>query len=167
MKILDNLLSQKEWTILHDTLLTANFPWYLNKYKVGKEYDNGQLHEYQFTHNFYSEFGVKSQFSSVIEPILIKLNPSAIVRIKANLLPNTPSIETFPMHRDFENFNGTTAIYYLNSNNGYTIFEDGTRIESVANRCVVFDARLNHTGTTCTDQRVRSVINFNYYTWTD
>jgi hypothetical protein len=167
MKIIDNFLSNEAWSNINDIMLTANFPWYLNRYKTGKDLDTGQLHEYQFTHMFYSDFGVKSQFSSIIEPILEKLNPSAIVRIKANLLPNTPNIETFKMHKDFNFFDGKTAIFYVNTNNGYTLFENGTRVESIANRCVIFDARLDHTGTTCTDQRVRSVINLNYYSWTE
>lgn len=165
MKVIDNFLLNEEWSNINNTMLTANFPWYLNRYKTGKHCDSGQLHEYQFTHTFYNDFAIKSQFGSIIEPILEKLNPSAIVRIKANLLPNTPNIETFQMHRDFDFFDGLTAIYYVNTNNGYTLFSDGTTVESIANRCVIFDARLDHTGTTCTDQRVRSVINLNYYSW--
>jgi hypothetical protein len=168
MKIIDNFLTKEEWFKLFDTMLTANFPWYLNSSKVGKHYgDDIGLHDYQFTHTFYSDFAVRSQFGSLIEPALVKLNPSAIVRVKANLTPCSQQIEQFPMHRDFENFQGQTAIFYLNTNNGYTVFKDGTRVDSVANRCVIFDSQLEHTGTTCTDQRVRSVINFNYYPWTE
>ena len=57
----------------------------------------------------------------------------------------------------------TTAIFYLNSNNGYTEFEDGTKVESVANRFVSFPSTLKHRGTSCTDENVRVVINFNYF----
>ena len=57
----------------------------------------------------------------------------------------------------------TTAIFYINTNNGYTEFEDGTRVESVANRIVNFPANLKHRGTRCTDQKIRIVINFNYF----
>ena len=51
----------------------------------------------------------------------------------------------------------------MNTNNGYTIFEDGTKVESVANRMITFPANLKHTGTSCTDQQVRIVINFDYF----
>ena len=56
----------------------------------------------------------------------------------------------------------TTAVFYINTNNGYTEFEDGTRSESIANRMVTFPANLKHRGTTCSDEKTRIVINFNY-----
>ena len=55
------------------------------------------------------------------------------------------------------------SIFYVNSNDGYTEFEDGTRIESVENRLVTFPANMLHTGTTCTNKPFRIVINFNYF----
>ena len=58
----------------------------------------------------------------------------------------------------------TTAIYYLNTNNGFTKFENGDKVNSVANRMVIFDSNLKHTGTSCTDAHARMLINFNYYT---
>ena len=53
--------------------------------------------------------------------------------------------------------------YYVNSNNGYTLFEDGTRVESVANRYLRLSGDLRHTGTSCSDEDRRVLINFNYY----
>ena len=50
----------------------------------------------------------------------------------------------------------------MNTNNGYTKFEDGTTVKSEANRMVTFPASMRHLGTTCTDQKIRVVINFNY-----
>ena len=57
----------------------------------------------------------------------------------------------------------TTSIFYINTNNGYTKFENGEKVESVANRMVTFSTNLKHTGTSCTDERTRVVINFNYF----
>ena len=57
----------------------------------------------------------------------------------------------------------TTAIFYVNTNNGYTKFEDETIVESVANRVVTFPANMKHTGTSCTDEKTRVIINFNYF----
>ena len=57
----------------------------------------------------------------------------------------------------------TTAIYYLNTNNGFTKFENGDKVNSVANRIVIFDSNLKHTGTSCTDSYARLLINFNYF----
>ena len=52
-----------------------------------------------------------------------------------------------------------------NSNKGQNVvkFENGEKIESVENRLVIFDSTIKHTGTTSTDTKFRSVINFNYY----
>ena len=57
----------------------------------------------------------------------------------------------------------TTSIFYVNTNNGYTKFEDGTKVESVANRMVIFPSNMKHIGTSCTDEKTRVVINFNYF----
>ena len=74
--------------------------------------------------------------------------------------PRTTEITRNKFHRDFPNI--TTAVYYINTNNGWTEFENGDKVESVANRIVIFDSNTMHTGTTCTDEKVRVLINFNY-----
>ena len=55
-----------------------------------------------------------------------------------------------------------TAAFYLNTNDGYTKFSNGLKVESIRNRFVEFDGNTPHTGTTCTDSQFRAVINFNY-----
>ena len=58
----------------------------------------------------------------------------------------------------------TTAIYYVNTCDGFTEFEDGTKTEAVANRLVKFPSNLKHRGVSQTDTRFKCVINFNYFT---
>ena len=65
-------------------------------------------------------------------------------------------------HTDFP-FECKTAIFYINSNNGLTLFKNGQIIESVENRMVIFNSQLEHTGTTSTDTKNRIVVNFNYF----
>ena len=55
----------------------------------------------------------------------------------------------------------TTAIYYVNDNDGYTEFQDGTVIESKANRLLTFRSDRLHRGVSQLDTRLRCVINFN------
>ena len=50
----------------------------------------------------------------------------------------------------------------MNDNNGYTLFEDGTKVESKENRVVIFDSQMRHAGIPCTDEKRRVVINFNF-----
>lgn len=166
IKVFDNLLDEEAHKRIESVLLNADFPWFFNTIKVNRQHSDN-LNNFQFTHAFYSDYAVKSQYSALIEPILVKLNPSAIVRIKANLTTVTDKIIEYQMHRDFDYFDGWTAIYYVNTNNGYTVFENGECVDSIANRLVVFPATLAHAGTTSTDQKVRSVINFNFYKWTE
>lgn len=159
IKVLDNFLEIKDFNSLTDSMTGNEFPWFLNK---GVSYANdGHI---QFYHNFflYNNFPhYSSNCITLLEPILNKINPLSIVRIKANLLQRTNIIHEHDMHVDY-NFDGTTCIYYLNTNNGYTLFEDGSKIESVANRLVLFDANIKHAGTSCTDALYRAVINFNF-----
>ena len=66
------------------------------------------------------------------------------------------------MHVDLT-MNQTTAIFYFNTSNGWTEFEScGTKIESIANRLLIFSGDKYHCGTSCTDQHARVVLNINY-----
>ena len=78
--------------------------------------------------------------------------------------PRSINAELGKFHRDVKWNNWHTAIYYVNDNNGYTEFEDGTIIDSVENRVVIFSSEMLHTGRNCTDENVRVIINLNYFT---
>jgi len=54
-------------------------------------------------------------------------------------------------------------LFYLNTNDGLTVLEDGTEIKSIENRILLHDASKPHHSTTCTDADRRVNINFNYF----
>ena len=86
--------------------------------------------------------------------------------MKANLGPKTPKPITCNFHTDVvKSYVGSkTAVYYINTNNGYTLFKKGKKkVKSVENRIVIFDAMEEHTTVTQTDKDVRLVLNINYY----
>ena len=57
-----------------------------------------------------------------------------------------------------------TSILYLNTNNGYTKFKSGEKVESVANRLVTFPSMMMHTGTTNTcNSPYRMCMNINWF----
>ena len=58
----------------------------------------------------------------------------------------------------------TNDIYYDNTSDGYTEFEDGTKTQCVSNRLVKFPSNLKHRGVSQTDTRLKSVINLNFFT---
>ena len=64
---------------------------------------------------------------------------------------------------DFNYLSASTSIFYVNTCNGYTHFEDGTKVDSVANRLITFPTQTKHGGACCTDTVARIVINFNYH----
>ena len=164
INIIDNALSRSDHYLIEHTLLSTNISWnYLSFVTYQNKAIAEEKHNFTFAHDFYSNFSPRSEHFDLLKPILKKLNAGAIMRIKANLHPITNSHVKFHLHTDAKDSGCKTALYYVNDNNGYTIFEDGTQIESKANRLVIFDEHVLHAGVTCTDQKVRCVINFNFY----
>tara|TARA_R100001440_G_C2493040_1_gene115368 strand:+ start:200 stop:721 length:522 start_codon:yes stop_codon:yes gene_type:complete len=165
IRIVDNFLPKDQFEELQNVMTSAFFPWYFVPYIV-YDYELDNLHLSQFTHKLFTgREGTDSAGYKLIRPIIEKLNVKAICRIKANLLVKTEKIREHAFHTDF--YNNRTAIYYVNTNNGYTKFEDGQKINSVENRLIEFDSNLKHSGSTCTDQKCRIVVNINYYPFID
>jgi len=160
-KIIDDFLNESDFLKIKESLLSDEFPWYYNKVLdrtlvslESKEYN------FQFTHNFYKDGNPSSNAVFLLDPIINKISPKTILRIKANLNVKTEKIIEHGHHVDFDDC--TTAIFYVNSNNGKTIFQNGSVVESLENRLLIFNSNLMHSGTTCTNENVRCVINFNY-----
>ena len=163
----DNFLSVEDFSAIRDLMMGDNFPWFYNTGRVHSE--DG---EYQLTHTFYRDNVVKSDWFNHMNPILEKIDLVSLLRIKANLAPIDSKNKLSLFHKDGshirqvqeEDKNWFVSILYINTNNGYTAFQDGTEIKSIANRFVTFPAHVFHAGATCTDENVRVLINFNYIT---
>ena len=158
MEVIDNFLEPYYFNQLESHIM-GDIPWHFRDHVV-KEGDGG----YQFIHGFYHvDHGVNSDYFDIFEHILYKLRIKELYRIKANLGPRTKSHEHCEWHVDFPNLPvGKTAIFYMNTNNGWTRFKKGGRVKSVSNRIVIFDSDVEHAGVTCTDEKRRVVVNFNY-----
>ena len=102
---------------------------------------------------------------NVWKPLLNSIDAMVFLRIKLNCTLNTHTPEPSQYHTDFPGkIVMMTAIYYINTNNGYTQFEhDGSKIDSVANRIVMFPSSFKHRGISTTDQEYRMVLNLNYH----
>ena len=158
LQVIDNFLGDYQFKQLESTFLGNDFPWYYNDDVVREQESSNN---YQFTHIFYDpKLGVISDAYEMMQGCLDKLKVKKLMRIKANLRPRTLFHRSGCYHIDTENV--TTAILYLNTNNGWTRFKKGGKVKSVANRLVKFDSNLEHQGVTCTDEKRRVVINFNY-----
>ena len=155
----DNYLDQESFKIISENMEGDKFPWFFNPEKILlPEFD---LFNYQFTHLFYIDSVVKSAYFDMLNPLISKLNTKALVRIKANLNPPSHKLIKYGIHKDQE-YKCKVAIYYLNDNNGYTMFGD-EKVESKQNRIVLFNTDMEHAGTNSTDCKNRMVINFNYF----
>ena len=91
--------------------------------------------------------------------------PTALINVKGKLYPKTKEIKEhgFDADFDYKHKNCMTSIIYINTNNGFTKFKNGKIVESIRNRLVTFPVNLKHTGSTCTDEEYRCIINLNYY----
>lgn len=166
MDIITDYLDEEKFLPIKYTMLDANFPWY---YHSSVAYDRENFnslddpYNFQFVHSFYNGFRPNSNFIDLLAPFLDKMKINSLIKIKANLITRTDKIVEYPMHVDVDAPGSKTSIFYINSNDGYTKFEDGTIINSEENKFVTFDSSLKHTGTSCTNEKCRIVLNFNYY----
>jgi hypothetical protein len=157
MKIIDNFLPEDEFKSIQSFMMGGEFRWF---YVDGRAFvDDGSFH---MTHMFFQpEVGSNSEHLHFWTNFMNKVGAKQCTRIKANLTFKTPTIELTEYHIDYEDIK--TAIFYINTNNGYTEFESGVRVSSVANRVCIFDSNLKHRGTTHTEPDPRRiVVNFNY-----
>ena len=138
-EVKDNFLPEKEYINIYTLLTDEYFPWYFNNYKTLS--DTKELFEYQFTHTFYNKYAISSDNFKYLKPILKKLNCLSLIRIKANLTPITQELIKYKPHKD-QLFKCKIAIYYVNTNNGYTIIE-GKKVDSKKNRLVLLILQKN------------------------
>jgi len=158
-EIYDNFLEKEVFKTIQSKTIGPNaMPWYYTENLSG----NGVEENCYFTHLFFNNNARTSEWFSVIEPIVFILDCKSLVRIKANLYPRTENLVHHKNHVDYE-FDHTAAIFYLNTNDGFTVINDEHKIESIENRLLVFDPQVIHHSTNCTDNHFRANINFNYF----
>jgi len=177
MFIIDNYLDEETFNGMKNTMLSSSFPWNYAQVKSGKNTHNTPQEEIEHYSNqqMYHEFHgfehaihkTHSQTMKIIWPLLKKIQPAVLGRIKANLQFHTQTQYQSPFHTDMtlmpKDVPYYTAVFYLNTNDGYTILEDtDEKIYSYENRFVVFDGHRAHAGSTCTDSKIRAVINLNF-----
>ena len=157
MDIIDNFLPSYQFKELQNIIMGPWFPWYYNE---GVNYEDDGFDQYK--HTFYNEeVGDSSDYLKLWDFTQRKLQIKQLYRIKINATNRTVFKRNTGFHVD--NFPcPVTALYYINTNNGFTKFKKGGKVKSVENRMVIFDSKLEHAAITCTDQMRRMVVNFNY-----
>ncbi len=160
--VIDNFLDKREFEFIREKILSENFPWYMNDVVNDNEVEvSERVNNCHFSHILYDRGRSTSEYSPLIDCFFERLNVFAIARAKVNM-----SLKTETPHKPLFHFDcvdAMNAIFYVNTNNGKTVFKNGQEIEPVENRVVIFDSNLKHGATTTTNSKFRCVINFNYF----
>ena len=163
MQVIDNFLPEYQFRQISNVILSSEFSWKFHDGIVNP--NDGQC---QFTHVFFDirYGGILCNSYPLFDIVRQKLRVSRLDIIKSNLNPKTVFHRKGGYHTDNQPDDPyqhtTTAVLYLNTNNGWTEFKKGGKVKSVANRIVIFDSNTEHTGVTCTNEKRRVIVNFNY-----
>jgi hypothetical protein len=162
-EIIDNFLPIDDFKLIQYGIMESqNLAWYLNNFISGEGDLTTNPKDYYFTHLFYSDYRVRSDNFKIFQPFLEKINCKSLIRIKGNLYPGTDQVQHHKNHQDFD-FTHKAALLFINNNNGFTVLNDDVQIESKANRVLLFDPQIPHHSTSCSDEKYRITINFNYF----
>ena len=173
LRVIDNALNTDSLLELQEIFNHHETGWYKSDGISSADSTNAivnPLDNYYFVHLIYLDYKpVSSCFDRVAE-ILMKLlrdkegnDFRALTRIKANFYPRTTEVQLHPWHCDTSTMEGMRgALLSLNTCDGFTGFADGTEVDSVENRLVLFDATKKHHSTSCSNAQYRLNINVNY-----
>ena len=158
----DNFLTEEEYQKIYNLMTSDDISWYYTP-NITFPKENASNNLFYMTHHFYNDDRpLSAYFDSHIFPMFQKkLKARTIIRVKGNLYPSQNKLSQHKPHTDYA-YEHKAAIYCINTCDGYTMFENGKTISSVANRLITFDGSMEHASTDCTNAKSRININFNY-----
>ena len=156
-KLKKNFLDKKDFDVFKKEIFSHRCGWFWRPHQVNN--DRGF-----FGHNFFIENIPHSvYFQPFIVPIIKKLECKMISDIRGNctLKDKVKHFSNFHCDRTYD---CTTAILYMNTNNGYTLLGEKEKIKVKAeeNTMLIFNSLTKHCAVSQTDTERRIVINFNY-----
>ena len=162
--VYDNFLSPAEFGNIKGYLgADGKFPWKLGARINNNDQTNDDM--YFATLVFHSYDGWFSDVEGdIFQLISSKIHMEALFRIKANMYfpSRSGKVEHHAPHID-SSFKHQGALFYLTTCDAPTTMADGTAIESVENRLLLFDPVTNHSSSSPTNAPYRQTINFNYF----
>ena len=169
LKIIDNFLTDNDFNLLVSNTIGRN-DGHQVQFRVVSNVENfGAIEEnwsWYMINMIYSMDAPQNEICGKIYEMFVPkfkelANFKTMIRIKINAYPYTNVVKEHKEHIDF-NYEHIGAVFSLNTCDGYTKFYDGTKVESVANRIVFFDASKYHQSTTTSNAKLRYNINFNF-----
>ena len=177
MQVIDDALDADYFKHLHDEILhTGKFSWTFQE-QVATNEDDPDDEQFYFVKSLYHNLKVDDNFYYNLQPLFEALEVKAIIRCRIIMYMNQGKLIKHRPHTDYDSPHNA-ALLYMNTNNGYTgmvnddwvrgdisdsIFSEGNKVESVANRLLLHDGSIPHYSTTCTDTRKRIVLAVNYF----
>ena len=183
IKVIDNFLDEYTFNEMKEMILGRTFPWYhfdqpVDNYsqwdwdktpqEIKKEVKrvDGQFFMVHslFDNQKMEPYNTKDVFN-IIKPITDILKMKELIRVKINSYPNQGKLVEHTWHIDTD-YTHKGCLLAFNTCNGYTKFKDGDKfdkVESVANRAILFDPSKLHTSSNTTNAPRRVNININYF----
>lgn len=188
-KIVDNFLDESYFASLKALITSNNFPWfYQEDISIAEGSFDPNLLNFGFSHVFFRDNQINSNFFANIEPLLEKLsvetNCKYLLKARADLTVFNENKHRHRIHKDlFEDH--ITAIFYINNTTAETVlykhtsnhtdskrlnnyidqneesFEVLTTICPRENRLLYFNGNILHTGHSPSDRKNRILLNFN------
>ena len=174
LMVIDNFLPEDDFNKLIGIINSDNFGWFkadgISDTDSTMNTTLNYLDNYYFVHMVYVNYRITSTyFDNIMEIVDDRLkkrlggNYNMLHRIKVNMYPRTHEVQVHPWHQDSQEIPHLGgALLMLNTCDGYTGFADGTEVDSVANRMVIFDSTEKHFSTSCSNTQTRMTMNFNY-----
>ena len=183
-RIIDNYLTKSYHKEIQERLTGDIFPWYYSSNSTEPKWVVGTptFNEYGFSHSFWENdvmngAGLEgnhyftNNFATFIKPFLLQVMDTigcdTILRCRADMTTWSPEEFIHPAHTDYP-FPNTATIYYVNDTDGDTIIygqdclEIKARVSPKANRLVIFDGDISHTGCSPTQHKTRILLNSNF-----
>lgn len=158
MQIIENYLPKPLFETIKVLTMESDFP-YLYQSKTADDKDTSNFF---FGHKlFWDRQPLSNYLIPIVYPLMAKIEHTELLRAKVNCYTryNEQIISGFHIDQDEQH---KVLLYSVNTNNGYTLFENGDKVPSVANQAVIFDGHLKHSSVNQTDENIRVNININY-----
>ena len=193
MKIQYDFIDQRRADHIEDFLTDIYFPWFYRKstQTVYGEIDSRYVDCPILRHAFVIDKKRNSDHINLIQPIIYGIqnmfgNDIIFTKIYANCsMPNIltankhtiPHVDTVYTKKDYERYDGYTALYYVNDSESTTVFynekyedqpilsrydvTESTQIKPEKNKFIAWDSRIYHSAPAAGPD-LRLVVNFNF-----
>jgi len=187
INVIDDFLPEEEFKKLKDSIVWNNeFPLYFqNSVSASSPDDNcedngfwnwyathilykGDSYDQNFNNtnvDYKEKFVLSTRFKEIYDVFIPRFKEmgiyTSLCRIKVNMYPYTSEVMEHNSHYD-TSIPHKGVLFSLNTCNGFTKLHEGTKIDSVENRLLIFHPHYIHNSSTTSDSSARYNINFNF-----